>query len=955
MSAPSLPERVFTGWDRPVLEVALDWLCRGWSAGPLVLDDLLAIVPTAQSGRRLREGLATRAAMAGTGVLAPTVVTPEVLLTWGPGQKALASPLEVLAVWTRLLRDLDLSEFPALFPALTTPPLQDVDWALGVARRLVELRALLGEQGLTIAAAAARLGAAPGQTDAWEPGRWGDLCRLEERYLDRLNRFGLHDANLERREAAKAAVLPERVRRVVVVAVPDPQPLALEILARVAGALPVTVLVHAPASHADDMDEWGRPGPVWQQPTCAIPIPESAIHLVARPQDQARKAVQLLREATAPGLGLCDSEVLPHLELLLREAGTPAYDPAGTPLARTAIFELLTLAADLAADDRFDTAARLLRLPEVLAFLGRRGIVASPSLLLTAMDTLQNRHLPHSLTAAAHWATEESAEDLPGAGPLAVACQALADLVAPLRQPDAGADAVLALLQTVYAARPLDPHAPRDRHFAAAATTIAEAVAGLSAPTLQASCPETPLRLRLLLTALASRRLDPVVTEGLELDGWLELHWNPAPTLVLTGMNEGRVPESVVGHAFLPDTARRALGLLHNDRRLARDAYLLSAMLACRCRTGAVHLILGKVSSDGDTLRPSRLLLRCSDAELPGRALGLFRNLDPEGAHVPWQRAWTLRPPRLPPPNRLAVTAFRDYLACPFRFYLRHVVGMEALDDRKSELDALDFGTLCHGALEALAREPGLRESDDPQRLAGFLMDRARQWVEERFGSDLPAAVSVQLEAACQRLRAAAAVQAQQRAEGWRIVSGEYRLGDGSGVPFEGLLIRGTVDRIDRHRDGRLRILDYKTSEKATPPAQQHLGPAPRAGAPGPDPLATLCEVGGKQRRWQDLQLPLYRLFLGDSLGTVSECGYFALPKAVTETAVLPWDGLTPELMASASRCAAACAAAIRAGRFWPPAEKLAYDDFERLFYGGAAASVDPECVPFLRGRPEAP
>ena len=33
---------------------------------------------------------------------------------------------------------------------------------------------------------------------------------------------------------------------------------------------------------------------------------------------------------------------------------------------------------------------------------------------------------------------------------------------------------------------------------------------------------------------------------------------------------------------------------------------------------------LGKVSGADDVLRPSRLLLRCSDAQLPGRALRLF-------------------------------------------------------------------------------------------------------------------------------------------------------------------------------------------------------------------------------------------------------------------------------------------------------------------------------------------
>ena len=247
------------------------------------------------------------------------------------------------------------------------------------------------------------------------------------------------------------------------------------------------------------------------------------------------------------------------------------------------------------------------------------------------------------------------------------------------------------------------------------------------------------------------------------------------------------------------------------------------------------------------------------------------------------------------------MTAFRDYLACPFRFYLKRVVGMERLDDRKSELDALDFGTLCHAALERFAAEPRLRDSSDPRQIEAFLTDGAMAYARERFGTDLPAAVSVQLDAACQRLRAAARVQAEQRDLGWRIICGEYRLGDGRGVLFHGTAVRGTVDRIDRHDGtGRLRVLDYKTSEKAATPAQQHLAGVPAATRDAEDPLQARCDLGDKPRRWVDLQLPLYMVLLRETFGPLAECGYFALPKAVTETAVLTWEELTPELLGSA-------------------------------------------------------
>ena len=46
---------------------------------------------------------------------------------------------------------------------------------------------------------------------------------------------------------------------------------------------------------------------------------------------------------------------------------------------------------------------------------------------------------------------------------------------------------------------------------------------------------------------------------------------------------------------------------------------------------------------------------------------------------------------------------------------------MAPVDPTKSELDALDFGTLCHAALEAMGREPTLRDCTDAALLRDFL------------------------------------------------------------------------------------------------------------------------------------------------------------------------------------------------------------------------------------------
>ena len=74
----------------------------------------------------------------------------------------------------------------------------------------------------------------------------------------------------------------------------------------------------------------------------------------------------------------------------------------------------------------------------------------------------------------------------------------------------------------------------------------------------------------------------PADPQAVEILGWLELPLDDSRALVVTSFNEGLVPQSASADAFLPDRLRRELGLLHNDRRYARDAYATSVL--CRGR-----------------------------------------------------------------------------------------------------------------------------------------------------------------------------------------------------------------------------------------------------------------------------------------------------------------------------------------------------------------------------------
>lgn len=920
--------RHFLPWDRPLPAQAAAWLARDWTGpGPLDLSTVLVIVPTRQSGRRLREALAEHAAARNSAVLAPRVVLPEDLLAPADGAPAaaVASALETQLAWAEVLRAADLEEFRAVFPV--DPPARHFAWAARLATQLQRLQATLGENGLRLCDVVRRAGDSLPEIE-----RWTQLAELEHRCDVVLKGCGRIDPQAARIATARSLPLPAGITRIVLLATPDPLPLAIGVLTEFARTLPVDIAVFAPADGGDLFDEWGRPREeAWSHRPLSLPDFADQVRLCADAAGQVARVTALARDYGEPegalAVGVADAEVAPALENGLRGAGLAVFNPGGRPRRRDGLHALLAALVALVREPAFDTAQALARCPDFIAWLTARADGAfSPAAMLAELDDLQARHLPATIAPALGHATQRPAARAALEGALALRTRLMAG------EFPANAAATLGAL---FAAR----RVAGDSALAESAEAWMEILREAGEARRNFPDLSTAEWWELVLARFGeSLRFEARPAGAVDLLGWLELLWEDVPHLVVTGMNDGRVPETVTGDAFLPEALRARLGLKTNEARFARDAYLLAALAACRTNVGRLDLLVGKVSAAGDPLRPSRLLLACAGEELPRRVAALFRPVEAVRPGLPWRRTWRLAPPVVAAPTRVSVTAFRDYLRCPFRFYLKHALKMETVDPFKSELDALDFGTLCHDALEAMGREPALRDCTDATVLREFLLARVDRRAHERYGAELTLPLIVQLESARQRLARAAEVQAEQRASGWVIehVERKFELALGA------VTVSGKIDRIERHAEtGARRVIDYKTSDKGVAPLAAHVRGARRDETA---PEWARFTAGGKELVWTDLQLPLYLEALAGESGGAADAGYFNLPKAVGETELLQWENFDDTWRAAARRCAEGVAAAVMAGIFWPPAEVPPRDEaevFAGLFHHGTADSVN--------------
>ena len=880
--------RQFHGWTASALEAALSILTAEWEAGgrkgPLDLHDRLILVPTRHAGRRIRAELARRAAEVDSAVLTGRIVMPEHLLPLAPetADDALATGLLARIIMERQ------AELTGLLPV--KPQDMPFSYALSLAGQIQKMRGELAEAGRT---ATDMLPLAPEE----EQSRWQELADLEAALVERLYVLGRPDAPTAKLAAAQQSQLPEPTARINVLFIPDLPPLTARTLGKLAETCDITLHIQAPEEEAALFDDFGRPLPKpWQN--VLLPIADNQIQVFEQDADETAALAGLLlaaeNEERAATLCVPDPQQAFALGRYLQGMKRRLYLPHGLPLSRTAPGRLLDMWLDLRHHKTYEAAARFMRHPDAQVWLEKSTKTYSHR-FLSELDQCQTEHLPYSWADLVRFVKPD--------GSLQQVVQFI--------QKNLGIN-LLDLLAAVYDARPAGGDMPEDLLFIPAAQTLAEMIPALekTAQALRLSPADADelLSFHLKHTSVFPK---PNATADRETIGWLDAQWETPPALVLADMREGVVPEKSGVDSFLPEGLRVAAGIPGQRNLLARDTFLARVLLASHPADG-IRFLYSRRSTKQESHLPSRLLLACTDAELPGRVDLLFARPAAANAPPPTQGpALKLTPPTFRTediPTTLSVTDFKDYLTCPFRFYLEKILKMREEDDSARELDNMQFGTLAHDVLVILGT-PAMHTTDEAA-IEAALLDGLNRIMDDRFSRQPSLAILFQKYSLEQRLRAAAKIHAQSVADGWSVIAVEEKFSAQLSSPDGSVTmdIHARIDRIEQHEDGRIRILDYKTSDTASTPAKMHY--MPKAG------------------RWTDLQLPLYH-YLYQQAHPDAEVitGYFNLPKAVGETAISELslsnkEWTAEDFQADAIQKAQEVIADIAAGVFWPPAKK---------------------------------
>ena len=916
---PDLPKRVFLGWNSPVLQKSEEFLWETY-ASELTWDmrDLLIILPSSLAKRRLRERLALRAEAEKRILYPPKIETvgdlPEHLYN---AKFPFASDFVQILAWCAAIRSLDPNRLRGVLPLPNSPAGEN--W-LDLGKMLAGLHRELASDRLNFSDVVKTLGEHP------ESERWETLANIQQQYLATLDSLKLWDIQTARVVALNYCE-PKTTQRIIVIGAVDLNRTQRGFLEQVAGQ--VEVWIAAPESLADLFDPFGcLRSEAWDD--YQIDVSDESLRIAGSPQDQAKLVATCLAELGPRyhtgdvTLGIPDASLISTLRQHLATCGVGTRNGPGVPLSSTEPAQLLHRIGEFLRSRTYIDFAALVRHPIVANVLASH-CERLPADWLGQLDAYYHQALPSQLDG---WFNRDSHEAHVAAAVISAVKNWLKELMVPERPLSDWLEPLLEVLRDAYNNELCDLNDDTQQSLYGACQAVCSRLAELG---------ELPAALQISLTAWEAidwllRSMsgmlvpEPVNPLAIEMLGWLELALDDTPILILTGLHDGVVPESVNADMFLPNQLRRQLGMMDNARRYARDAFALEVMLNSR---KLVRIVVGKSGAEGEPLVPSRLLLACGLKRLPSRVLRLVSedsSDQPSEVVKHWRSVRGASRIDIPQPNgidevlsSISVTAFRTYLHCPYRFYLRHVLRLQSEHDLEGELDAAGFGNLLHGALASLLDcEAG--QSSDPDVVRKHLVFELRKIAASQFGPHPPAAVEIQLEQAEERLVAFAEKQAAHAAQGWIIRYVEIgfdaqraiRIGRGR----ESLNLVGRIDRIDFHpRDRKWAIWDYKTSDTARKPAVAHYN---------------------RQQGWIDLQLPLYRNLFRSLVSNIEypgepSLGYISLPKKA-EDCEFAVAGFSSAELADADQKAETVVCSVLARRFWPPtAEPTHFDDFARV------------------------
>jgi ATP-dependent helicase/nuclease subunit B len=281
--------------------------------------------------------------------------------------------------------------------------------------------------------------------------------------------------------------------------------------------------------------------------------------------------------------------------------------------------------------------------------------------------------------------------------------------------------------------------------------------------------------------------------------------------VLVIGADAEHLPSQGQETLFFSNAVRHELGLATRASRQQQQLRDLAELLLSHDQV----VLCWQTHQDGEPnpLSPwiERLQLRLAMAGQPPlplhRAVLPLRSLHPIAAQMPAPSAGVLLP------QKLSASGYNSFVACPYQFFAKRMLGLNVLDEFSDMPEKRDYGDWLHRILtdyhETLRDAATSISVDDRAALLSEISERV-------FAEELkthPSALGYYMR--WQKVMTPYLEWANaHEAEGWQFVFGEQSFEKPLTWADGEMILHGRIDRIDEHEDGARLVLDYKTGNR---------------------------------------------------------------------------------------------------------------------------------------------
>ena len=292
--------------------------------------------------------------------------------------------------------------------------------------------------------------------------------------------------------------------------------------------------------------------------------------------------------------------------------------------------------------------------------------------------------------------------------------------------------------------------------------------------------------------------------------------------VVMVGCDEQQLPAFSEPPLFFSDALNRLLKASTITAQYVQQARDFSQLLASRSK---VDLLWQSKSKSGEPLRPSAWIQRLQ-MQLPKWKTEAYQSELYEGKSMPLEMAKASLDRDMPMPVSMSPSAYKALRDCPYKYYVRSLLGLREAKEFEDGFDASLAGQTLHALLRNFYQALKTEEQKADSLISSDLNHR-RQWMEQQLSSisekefkrliQGDGRVLGTLRDWQKQIPSFVDWQLQREAEGWRYHNAEHKVGfdlhfiDSNGVD-RAIRIEGRADRFDinLHVEKSAEVIDYK-------------------------------------------------------------------------------------------------------------------------------------------------